>query len=134
MERINNSNTQYTQDAKLLIGPREPYNKNTLWIQREGNEFNIKLFDKKWKILSSTKDQGLSPNSEKQVKDMIDEIKNLFIYNLEKFKSLNSLQEKKYLNKINQQNKEIEILKKQVEDVTKKYNYLQLKLKNENRK
>lgn len=134
MERIDNSNTQYTQKTEIVIGPREPYNKNTFWIKKRGQYFDMNLFNKGWETLSSTEDLGLSPKSKQQVEDMINEIKQLYLKSLEEFKGIQSLQSKKYLNKIKEQNEQIENLKKQLEDTNNKCNYLSLKLRNENRK
>ena len=94
----------------------------------------MNLFNKGWETLSSTEDLGLSPKSKQQVEDMINEIKQLYLKSLEEFKGIQSLQSKTYLNKIKEQNEQIENLKKQLEDTNNKCNYLSLKLRNENRK
>lgn len=72
MERINHSNSQFQDFADVLISPREPYNKNTLWICPKDEIIEIKVYDKGWKLLSSTEDKGLSEESENQVKNLVE--------------------------------------------------------------
>jgi hypothetical protein len=46
--------------TEILISLREPFNKNVLWIYPKDNEIELKVFDKGWKVLFTTKDKGLS--------------------------------------------------------------------------
>ena len=54
--------TQY-DPMEVLNSVREPYNKNTLWIHPLIDGFEIKVFEKGWETLLSTKDFGLSEMS-----------------------------------------------------------------------
>jgi len=48
--------------ADVLIHTREPFNKNTLWIQPVKGEVKVNVYVEKtgWKTIFSTKDNGLS--------------------------------------------------------------------------
>ncbi len=75
MEKINRNNTSYQQSSEVLISLREPYNKNCLWIYPIKDEIEIRIFNKGWKVLFSTKDLGLSSLSFEQVNDIINSVK-----------------------------------------------------------
>jgi hypothetical protein len=45
---------------EVLASVKEPYNRNTLWIHPNEDDFEIELFDKGWRVIFSTKDLGLS--------------------------------------------------------------------------
>jgi hypothetical protein len=46
MENIN------FEPSEVLISPREPYNKKTVWIHPTNDNIEVKIFDKGWKLLS----------------------------------------------------------------------------------
>ena len=60
-----------TDAADVLIHVREPYNKNTLWVQPHDGIIEVKIFDKGWKVIASTEDKGLSEESDKQVSNLV---------------------------------------------------------------
>ena len=63
------------EPSDVLINLREPYNKNTVWIQPINGVINIKLYDKgKWNIIYSTEDKGLSEASLSKVKELVDSL------------------------------------------------------------
>jgi hypothetical protein len=41
---------------EVLTSVREPFNKNTLWIYPTGEDIEVKIYDKGWRIILSTKD------------------------------------------------------------------------------
>jgi hypothetical protein len=51
--------TQY-EPMEVLTSVKEPFNKNTLWIHPIDENLEIKIYDKGWKVLFTTKDLGLS--------------------------------------------------------------------------
>ena len=72
------------EPSEVLISPREPYNKNTVWIHPESDNIEIKIYDKGWKIVSQTKDSGLSDEARNQVEKINLELKELLIDILKK--------------------------------------------------
>lgn len=63
--------------ANIWINKREPFDKNTLWIYPNKNDLELKVFNKGWKVLFTTKDIGLSLNSRKEVQSLVDNILNV---------------------------------------------------------
>lgn len=55
------------EPSDVLISLREPYNKNTVWIHPHSDNIEVKIFDNGWRLLSQTKDIGLSKEAEKQI-------------------------------------------------------------------
>jgi len=45
---------------EVLTSVKEPFNKNTFCIYPNNGDIEIKLYDKGWKVLFTTKDLGLS--------------------------------------------------------------------------
>ena len=72
------------EPSEVLISPREPYNKNTVWIHPKSDNIEIKIYDKGWKIVSQTKDSGLSDEARNQVEKINLELKELLIDILKK--------------------------------------------------
>ena len=72
----------YEQPFDVLTSLREPYSKNTLWLFPHNGEIDVKIFDKGWKIISSTEDKGLSKKSEQQINTLVEELSNNINYNL----------------------------------------------------
>lgn len=61
---------------EVLQSPREPFNKNTLWISvNKDGIIEGKVFDKSWKVIFTTEDKGLSSLSSEQIQKMVDSIK-----------------------------------------------------------
>lgn len=69
--------TQY-EPMEVLTSIKEPFNKNTLWIHPIDENLEIKIYDKGWKVLFTTKDLGLSNQSKQQVENLVNEFKNVF--------------------------------------------------------
>jgi hypothetical protein len=46
--------------ADVLISIREPFDKNTFWICPKDDIIEGKVFNKGWKVISTTEDKGLS--------------------------------------------------------------------------
>lgn len=72
------------EPSEVLISPREPYNKKTVWIHPKSDNIEIKIYDKGWKIVSQTKDSGLSDEARNQVEKINLELKELLIDILKK--------------------------------------------------
>lgn len=64
------------EPSDVLISPREPYNKKTVWIHPKPDNIEVKIFDNGWKLLSQTKDNGLSDKAKTQVKIICEEFQN----------------------------------------------------------
>ena len=73
MEKIN------YEPSDVLISLREPYNKKTVWIHPKPDNIEVKIFDNGWKIISQTKDTGLSDKAKNQVEQLNEEFKNFII-------------------------------------------------------
>lgn len=100
--------------ADVLIHVREPYSKNTVWIQPTGEDIEIKLFDKGWRTIFSTKDTGLSENSLQQVQELIE--------------SLQSKIDSKLLKQLGKENNNSIILVKRQKELETKINELEAKV------
>lgn len=72
------------EPSEVLISLREPYNKKTIWIHPKPDNIEVKIYDKGWKILSQTKDFGLSDEAKNQVEKIASELKELIIEILKK--------------------------------------------------
>lgn len=75
---------QYYFPAETLVSTIEPKLKNVLWIYPLEDHYELRLYNKKWKTLFSTKDTGLSDLSEAQVLQLNNELKNEIIQLLQK--------------------------------------------------
>ena len=58
------------EPSDVLISLREPYNKKTIWIHPKSDNIEVKIYDKGWKIISQTKDTGLSEKSKNQIDEI----------------------------------------------------------------
>lgn len=66
--------------SDVLISPREPYDKKTLWIHPTQDNIEIKLYyNNNWKTISQTKDTGLSDKAKNQVEQLSEEFKSFII-------------------------------------------------------
>lgn len=81
MER---TNTQYQDFAETLISFREPFSKNTLWIQPKDGYIYIKVYDKGWKTVASTEDTGLSDKSAEQVQNLVNSLERTLVAKIRK--------------------------------------------------
>lgn len=115
--------------ADVLINIREPFNKNTLWIYPgKDGVIEIRVFNKGWKTIATTKDFGLSSISKKQVNDLVNSVDTHVTDRLKKcLGDFNSgiivLQKKERELKTR-----IEELEKKMEKLTKRYTTLVNKL------
>lgn len=73
MEKIN------YEPSDVLISLREPYNKKTVWIHPKPDNIEVKIFDNGWKIISQTKDIGLSDKAKNQVEQLNEEFRTFII-------------------------------------------------------
>lgn len=72
--------------SDVLISPREPYDKKTVWIYPTENNIEIKLYySGSWKTISQTKDMGLSNESKNQIEIINNNLKELLINILKKY-------------------------------------------------
>lgn len=97
--------------TEILISLREPFNKNVLWVYPKDNEIELKVFDKGWKVLFTTKDKGLSRLSSEQVKDIANNINKDIVEIVKKHigrYSSNSLVLLEYQKKLENRIKELE--------------------------
>lgn len=69
--------TQY-EPMEVLTSVREPFNKNTLWIHPHDDLIEVKIYNKGWKVLFTTKDVGLTEVSKQQLETLVNEFKNSF--------------------------------------------------------
>lgn len=112
MENIN------FEPSEVLISPREPYNKKTVWIYPTKDNIEVKIFDKGWKVLSQTKDTGLSDEAKSQVEKINSELKELLIEILRKqFGKFSSAS-----NVVNERQRQLEERMKNLEDKFDKLN------------
>lgn len=66
--------------SDVLISPREPYDKKTLWIHPTQDNIEIKLYyNNGWKTILQTKDTGLSDKAKNQVEQLNEEFKSFII-------------------------------------------------------
>lgn len=75
--------TQY-EPMEVLTSVREPFNKNTLWIHPHDDLIEVKIYNKGWKILLTTKDVGLTEVSKQQLNTLINEFVNNFNFKFKK--------------------------------------------------
>lgn len=108
------------EPSDVLISLREPYNKNTVWIHPKSDNIEVKIFDGEWKILSQTKDIGLSNKSIEQIKVFNDDLKNTITSVLKKHIERSSSD---YLHMI----KRIQYLEERIKELEDKYNKLNKK-------
>ena len=66
--------------SDVLISPRAPYDKKTLWIHPTQDNIEIKLYyNNDWKTILQTKDTGLSDKAKNQVGQLNEEFKSFII-------------------------------------------------------
>ena len=66
--------------SDVLISPRAPYDKKTLWIHPTQDNIEIKLYyNNDWKTIFQTKDTGLSDKAKNQVEQLSEEFKSFII-------------------------------------------------------
>lgn len=105
----------------VLNSVKEPFNKNTFWIYPNEEDIEVKLFDKGWKTIFTTKDLGLSDIAKEQVENLVNELRNTlnFKFNKEYGKYKSTL-----VNLMNR-NRELELqlskLEAKVDKLTKRY-------------
>ena len=73
------------EPSDVLISPKEPYNKNTIWIYPTQDNIEIRIFDRGWKLLFQTKDLGLSNEAKNQVKEINKEFQDFIIRVIKKY-------------------------------------------------
>lgn len=132
MERINQSNSQAYNPADVLISNREPFNKNTCWIYPHDGFIDIKVFDKGWKVISTTEDKGLSTKSVEQVKNLVEALQTTITAKLKKQLGKYSSDSLVLLDKQKELEKRIDELDEKMKKLTKRQQTMLVKLKNSN--
>lgn len=75
----------FNDPSEVLINKREPYSKNTVWIcPIDDDNFEIRLFNKGWKAIFTTKDSGLSEKSKEQIDNLVKLLSNTLTSKLTK--------------------------------------------------
>ena len=76
----------YEEFSEILISPREPYDKKTVWIHPTEDNVEINIWYKnKWKTISQTKDTGLSDESKNQIEIINNNLRELLMKILRKY-------------------------------------------------
>ena len=114
--------------ADVLIHVREPYNKNTLWIQPTDEDIQVKIYDKGWKTILSTKDSGLSSLSLQQVKELVTSLNVELSDKLVKQFNRSNQSLQTTLIKIREAESKIAELDNKVEKLTKRYSTVMAKV------
>ena len=113
--------------ADVLISIREPFDKNTFWICPKDDIIEGKVFNKGWKVISTTEDKGLSQKSEQQVIELVKKSENSLSSKLNKIQG----QYKNSIVNLIQKNKELEQkifeLETKLDRLTKRYSTLLVK-------
>lgn len=111
--------------SDVLISPREPYDKKTLWIHPTQDNIEIKLYyNNSWKTLFQTKDTGLSDKAKNQVEQLNEEFKSFIIRIIKKqfgkFSSNNNV----LLEKQQLLEERIQKLEDKIDKMNKKYSMI----------
>lgn len=115
--------------ADVLIHVREPFNKNTLWIQPKDDEIKVQIYDtNKWKTIFSTKDNGLSTLSLQQVKELISSLSVELNDKLVKQFNKQNANLSATLSKLRESDAKIAELDNKIEKLTKRYSTIMSKL------
>lgn len=130
MERINQSNSQAYNPSDVLISNREPFNKNTYWIHPHNGIIETKVFNKGWKVISTTEDKGLSIKSVEQVENLVETLQTTITAKLKKQTGKYSSDLLIVLNNQKELEKQIKELNKKIEKLTKRQQTMLLKLEN----
>lgn len=111
--------------SDVLISPRAPYDKKTLWIHPTQDNIEIKLYyNNDWKTILQTKDTGLSDKAKNQVGQLNEEFKSFIIRIIKKqfgkFSSNNNvlLEKQKLLEE------RIQKLEDKIDKMNKKYSMI----------
>lgn len=112
---------EINQSTEIWVHIREPFNKNSLWIQPIDGVINIKVFDKGWKIIATTKDLGLSENALKQVITLVNELDLKTLERLKKFSGKYSNNMVNLLENEKKLEKRLSDLESKFDKLTKRY-------------
>lgn len=114
--------------AQVLISPREPYSKDTLWIYiGKDGVIEFRVFNKGWKTIFSTTDQGLSEKSEQQVQDLVNKFENSFNFKFNKVQGKYKNTFLSLMDKNRQLEQKVNELENKIEKLTKRFGTLLLK-------
>lgn len=112
------------EPMEVLNSVKEPFNKNTVWLYPNDGDIEVRVFDKGWKVLCTTKDTGLSDESKQQVQNLVNELINSLSFKFNKEYG----KHKSTLLKLMDRNKELESklseLENKVDKLTKRYGTL----------
>ena len=113
--------------ADVLISTREPFDKNTFWICPKDGVIEGKVFDKGWKVITTTEDKGLSEKSEQEVTELVKKSENSLSSKINKVQG----QYKNSVISLIKKNKELEQkifeLENKLDRLTKRYSTLLVK-------
>lgn len=132
MERINQANTQAYNPADVLIGIREPFNKNTYWIHPHDGIIETKVFNKGWKVISTTEDKGLSSNAVEQVKNLVEALHVNILAKLKKQAGKYSSDSLVLLDKQKELERRIDEMDENMKKLAKRQQTMLVKLNNSN--
>lgn len=110
--------------SDVLISPREPYDKKTVWIHPQTDNIEVKIFDKGWRLLSQTKDLGLSIKAKEQVEKTLEELKVLLIDILKKQLGKFSSNADALYNKQKTLEEKMQVLEDKFDKLNKKYSVI----------
>ena len=112
------------EPMEVLTSVREPFNKNTLWIYPTGEDIEVKIYDKGWRIIFSTKDLA---QSKQQVINLVNEFKETFNSKFIKEQGKQKSSLLKIMNKNRELEQKITELENKVDKLTKRYGTLLVK-------
>lgn len=117
------------EPSEVLIHVREPFNKNTVWIQPTNGEIRINLYiSGKWQPIYTTKDNGLSSESLQQVLNLVNNSENITNKKLTKQFDKQNSDSLQIFTKLREYESRIAKLEDKFEKLSNKYSALILKL------
>ena len=117
------------EPSEVLIHTREPFNKNTVWIQPTNGELRINLYiSGKWVPIYTTKDNGLSNESLRQILDLINQLKSEIETKLTKQFNKQNSDSLRIFDKLKNYESRIVELEDKFNKLSNKYSALLLKL------
>lgn len=114
--------------SEVLISVREPFNKNTIWIQPYKGNLYVKLFDKGWQVMYSTEDKGLSTRASEQVNKLVESLQSNIIDKLKKQFGKQNQSSISLMQRQSELEKKVNDLESKLERLTNRYSKLSTKL------
>lgn len=117
------------EPSEVLIHVREPFNKNTVWIQPINGELRVNLYiSGKWVPIYTTKDNGLSDESLRQTIDLVNTLKTEIEFKLTKQFNKQNSDSLRIFDKLRNYESRIVELEDKFSKLSNKYSALLLKL------